>query len=469
MKYRAICIALIFILAVSCFPVSARIIIQQPSQANATDYTDIDRLARVLNGIFQGDIDMYRDSTLTQEVSLPIGSRMSVSERYYINTPNGVAYGKQCYIYANAVYQKLFGESVETATSLIHSSIILSGHQNISYEIFRSAGVRIGAYMRTTGNANGSFSSDEGHSFIVLGYNEQTITCLEGNADNRGLIRITIDDWASFNRRKLQGRGRRLCHIVQPSKERFDQLYRETSIPCSKGHNASARRILRMPSLTSEGTGEIYCKKCNEVIRRITVAKWQDTTKVFSDVSPASWYTQNQAVNFAYNNELFLGVSYTEFAPDKPMTRAMFVTVLGRLRGVDETYSGDKPFRDVKLGKYYTAYVAWAAKKGIVEGYEDKTFRPNAYVTREQICKIMAMFCQREKIELKTAQDPIAFKDDQSISSWAKEHVDFCQKAGLVGGIKKKGGFVFKPSDCATRAQVATILMNLYQKNDSVL
>ena len=57
------------------------------------------------------------------------------------------------------------------------------------------------------------------------------------------------------------------------------------------------------------------------------------------------------------------------------VTRAMFVTVLGRLAGVDpDDYGNTSGFDDVKEG-WYSGYVAWAVENGIVKGRSEKIFR----------------------------------------------------------------------------------------------
>ena len=85
--------------------------------------------------------------------------------------------------------------------------------------------------------------------------------------------------------------------------------------------------------------------------------------------------------------ELFNGISETRFDPDGIMTRAMFVTVLGRLEGVDaENWSGDERFfADVDPQAYYAPYVAWAVCSGMVNGMTPTTFEPDTPITREQI------------------------------------------------------------------------------------
>ena len=79
--------------------------------------------------------------------------------------------------------------------------------------------------------------------------------------------------------------------------------------------------------------------------------KWKNP---FADVSENdSFYP---AVEYVYKNELFRGVSANRFAPHSTMTRAMFVTVLGRLAGVDQSEYTKTSFSDAVAGEWYSAY-----------------------------------------------------------------------------------------------------------------
>ena len=139
------------------------------------------------------------------------------------------------------------------------------------------------------------------------------------------------------------------------------------------------------------------------------------------------------------------------------MTRAMFVTVLMRLSGVEADNNVKTRFRDVKSGAWYAGAVAWAVDMGIVDGTSYFTFSPDAPITREQICKMISNFADAIGTELYPTTDAKTFKDQNKISGWAKKYVAKCQKAGIVQG---KSGNVFDPQGNATRAEVATILLN---------
>lgn len=202
--------------------------ILEPTALKGMDYTDSDRLAALLDEVFAGDIDVFSDSACTKEVSMPVGSSMSNSTQYYVKsqtTGNNVS-GWQCYIYGNAVYNKLFREWVGHANGFAHSRVVIAGGSNtVSYEKLRDAGVRCGAYLRTTGNSDGSYSGSVGHSMIILAYDQDNITYLEGNGDGNGLVRVTIRSWSDFNLRQLSGRGRYISHMVQPTEEYYAEHY----------------------------------------------------------------------------------------------------------------------------------------------------------------------------------------------------------------------------------------------------
>ena len=207
--------------------VSARSFITNSSAVSGNDYTSNPLLADTITAIIKGDIDLYKDASCKNEVKLPIGSSLTSSGYYIKNkTTGGVSLGWQCYVYGNAVYNRLFREVVQNGSNLVNSEIIITGGKTtVSYSMFQSAGVKCGAYIRTTPNKNGSYTGSSGHSMIVLEYDQNHITYLEGNANGNGLARITKETWSEFNVGELTGRSRYLCHVVQPTAEKFDEFY----------------------------------------------------------------------------------------------------------------------------------------------------------------------------------------------------------------------------------------------------
>lgn len=167
--------------------------------------------AQKLDEIFAGTAQLFSNTSAT----FALGQSLNNRKAYQIA---GVISGYQCYIYAQSVYYYLFGDIPYTGNGLVYwsnSSKIMENQSEASFESFKNANVGFGAYVRTTTNRDGSFNGSGGHSFIILGYDEEGITYLEGNADGYGLVCVTYRTWSEFNTNQLGGRNRKICHIVQ--------------------------------------------------------------------------------------------------------------------------------------------------------------------------------------------------------------------------------------------------------------
>ncbi|MDO4773034.1 MAG: S-layer homology domain-containing protein, partial [Bacillota bacterium] len=105
----------------------------------------------------------------------------------------------------------------------------------------------------------------------------------------------------------------------------------------------------------------------------------ESMSKGFAD---AMNHWAKEQIDFVVSKGYMNGVSDESFAPDMPVTRGMFVTVLGRMAGMKDAKANDK-FDDVSQDMYYAPYIAWAEEKGIVKGMGEKKFMPEAELTRE--------------------------------------------------------------------------------------
>ena len=179
----------------------------------------------------------------------------------------------------------------------------------------------------------------------------------------------------------------------------------------------------------------------------------------FTDVPSGSWY--EDAAAYVYENGIFAGTSATTFDPNSTMTRGMFVTVLGRMAGVNtDNYQGESAFSDVPANKYYAPYVAWAAKHGITGGTGDGKFSPDALVTRQQMATFFVRYFEAFGVDYDTGADITTIPADiDGVASYAKDPVLKLWKTGLLNG----DGVNFNPEDSATRAQAATLCMRTHQ------
>ena len=177
-------------------------------------------------------------------------------------------------------------------------------------------------------------------------------------------------------------------------------------------------------------TAMLLCLVLSCSILPVTV---QAASHPFKDVSSSHW--ANSAVEYVYENDLMNGTAPTTFAPSETLTRAMFVTVLGRMDGVNtNSYSGSS-FSDVPTGQWYSAYVKWASSQGIVLGTGNGRFSPNSSVTREQMATMIARYVDTSGISLPDDSNAVnGFTDTASVSSWARDGLELMRRTGILSG-----------------------------------
>ncbi len=203
---------------------------EEITPAYSVSYTASATLTAAIDAVMQGDCGLYlsADGAVKAE-GLTVTATMNNSQRYYAITPSGQAtWGYQCYIYGQGVYATLFNELPyhgAAETRYVHSTQVMGHTPTVSYAQMLDCRVMPGAYVRTTSNADGSYNGSDGHSMIILGYDESGITVLEGNADGKGAITCGKMDWERFNQRFLTGKSRYISHIIQPIETYYAEHY----------------------------------------------------------------------------------------------------------------------------------------------------------------------------------------------------------------------------------------------------
>lgn len=178
---------------------------------------------------------------------------------------------------------------------------------------------------------------------------------------------------------------------------------------------------------------------------------WEPAPEMpFTDVNDNDWFYD--VVLYAYDNGLMTGVSATEFAPNQTTTRGMIVSMLARLEGV--TSAEDAGFGDVAENDWYATAVNWAASVGVVNGYEDNTFRPNAPITREQMAAILYNYADYKGYDVSARADLSGYADAANISSWAEDVLAWANAEGLINGMTAT---TIDPQGATTRAQTAAM------------
>ena len=173
--------------------------------------------------------------------------------------------------------------------------------------------------------------------------------------------------------------------------------------------------------------------------------------------SPVTFVNRKAAELNRTDHFAFL-VGYTDgtFGPERNMTRAEVTTMFARLLTeqieADKTYSNT--FSDVPKGYWAANYIGYMQQFGIITGYSDGSFRPDAPVTRAEFAAIASRF---EKL----TEGSKSFTDVPD-TYWAARYINFAATRGWVTGYSDG---TFKPEDPITRAEVAAVTCRLLERS----
>lgn len=175
------------------------------------------------------------------------------------------------------------------------------------------------------------------------------------------------------------------------------------------------------------------------------------------DYAPVTFVNRKAAELNRTDHLAFLsGYANGTFEPDRNMTRAEVTTMFARLltekMAADQTYSNT--FSDVAKSHWAANYIGYMQQFGIITGYADGSFRPDASVTRAEFAAIASRF---EKLTEGTK----SFSDVPS-SHWAAKYINFAATRGWVNGYADG---TFQPNNSITRAEVAAVTCRLLERN----
>lgn len=407
MKKR-ITLLLLALALLLAFPAAGGAFAASAASPRGSDYTTDAELAAALDRIFAGTLDMYTDIRCTTPASAPVGTRqVPPGKTYYVKSAAGGVYsGTSCYIYANAVYATLFGDVPYHGEDAgwKNSYRAASNLAGASYEEFARLGIGFGALLRTTANKDGSYNGNAGHSVIILKYDADGITYLEGNGDGKGLIRVTERSWETFNAVSVSGRGYRISFIVQPTAEYF----------ASRSGGASKADFVGY------------------------IGKRRSYGGQFTDVMPSNWFYD--AVASAYETGFMGGREVFRFEPQGSVTAAEAVTLCARFLSL---YYDDR-WDFSSSGAWYEGYYKYLAIWGI-----DTSFaRPGESVTRGDFAVLMA----------KALPEEARGGDIDTVFPDVPERYESAVRALTRCGVVTGEDGLFLPYDTLTRAEAAAFI-----------
>lgn len=255
--------------------------------------------------------------------------------------------------------------------------------------------------------------------------------------------------------------------------------YREgEDIPKLHTHTWDAGVVTQKPTAAEPGVRTYTCTVCGQTRTEAIPATGVPETcnggpacpgYALRDMpAPSIW--SHAGLDYCITHGYIAGTSATTVTPDGECTRAMIVSILYRVQGEPTKVNGYElkklapPFDDVERGRWYTDAIWWAKLTGVVSGMSPSTFAPDDPITRAQLAVILYNYTQQFAPGSLTETGSLTgFPDAGSVPSWARTAMAWAVGNGLISGVGENGVSYLRPEGCATRAQVATILMN-YEK-----
>ncbi len=311
--------------------------------------------------------------------------------------------------------------------TMVRGEIYVRSNASSNVKITFSNSSRDDAHIRYTNNEDDD---------VIIAYNKEYV--IDRSSKNDGRYDITI---TSVKNGKVTGPS----EVIHGHDAKFtitpDEGYEIAAIKVNnKTYKAASDNTLLIEDVREKLTVTVTFQE----------KAWQNP---FTDVS--KYATYYKAVQFVYEEGLFNGTSATKFEPDTTMTRAMFVTVLGRLAGVNVDNYKTSSFSDVATGQWYSEYVEWASSIGLVEGYGNGKFGPNDSITHAQMYVLMERYADIIEGKTTTASGTsISANDVRDIPDWAYEAVEYAAKNDFL----VVSSYKLTPNDNAKRSELAMLL-----------
>ncbi len=175
----------------------------------------------------------------------------------------------------------------------------------------------------------------------------------------------------------------------------------------------------------------------------------------FSDVSAAYW--AKDAIEYLAGKKVIQGYKDGSFQPENLVTRSELVKMIVVSLGIAED-DVLFPFADVTTENWAYPYVKRAYAAGITKGVNETTFRPDAYVTRQDMAVMVSRGMHIQNIFFEEVREYPGFFDGETISDYAQEDIEKLYRAGLINGYETNN---FDAYGNATRAEVAELMYRI--------
>lgn len=184
-----------------------------------------------------------------------------------------------------------------------------------------------------------------------------------------------------------------------------------------------------------------------------------DKNEVFDDLGNYPW--AKECVEALYNKGIVSKAEDKKFRPDDNITREEFIKLIV-CSFYDDLSAKEHDFADADRNEWYSTYLWKAYAEGIAMGYEDGRFGVGENITREDMVTMACRAISKlgKMPELKDTTVTLNYNDTSHISGYALEYVKFVSEYGIVNGM---GDGSFAPKATANRAQAAKVIYQILE------
>ena len=196
----------------------------------------------------------------------------------------------------------------------------------------------------------------------------------------------------------------------------------------------------------TQDTGKVANPLTHAVIHLYTKEEYVPEQPTTDYLIPGLWLNTND--HYSY----LIGYSDGTVRPNGKITRAEVATIFFRLLDDDtraKYWSSENNFSDVSADKWYNNAVSTLCNMGVIGGYADGTFRPDAPISRAEFAKIAVSFTQNN------GSATYNYFTDVKTTDWFAPYVTAAKDAGLIEGYSDGS---FKPESKITRAEACAIV-----------
>jgi uncharacterized repeat protein (TIGR02543 family) len=188
-------------------------------------------------------------------------------------------------------------------------------------------------------------------------------------------------------------------------------------------------------------------------------AKWKNMwVNPFEDVEETDWFYED--IEYMCKRGFINGSSEKNFGVKELVSRALVITVLGRVNNINQNEYQESVFEDILPDDYCVSYANWAYENKIVLGVGNNKFMPNISVKRENFATILYRYLQFLNKSFSHDVD-MEFIDEDEISDYAKDAVKVLSEAGIIEG---REGKMFDPKSNIAKFELAAIFRRFIEK-----